>query len=253
MTKKRKKTSKFFVFVSFIFTLALTLVIADFCSNFITIKAFSNSNFSNGQNAYNIYAIALNSATQKTSAMEYASTMQKQSAAGFVYEKDNKFYVIASAYSELNDANLVKNNLENEGLKPEVIKIEVPAITFESNHTAPEMNALVGAVTIYKTVFDNLYDISVALDTQVSTEAECFLFVSDVNNLVSKAKLNFEAQFNGNLSTDILYIKLSLQDLYKKVEDLKNFTQNSTQTFSSKIKSTYLETISLNINLCENL
>ena len=255
MTKLRKKPSKFLILISFILTLALTLTLADFCSHIITINSVSNSTQSNGQSAYSIYGVSLFTATTRTTALEHASSLQKQSGAGYVFEQNNKFYVLASAYAEENDAKLVKTNLENEGLTPEIIKITVPAITLSGNYNTSEMNALNSAVTIYKTVFENLYDISVALDTKITSQAECLLFISDVDNLVSKAKLNFEALFNANLTTEILYIKLSLADLCKKTEDLKNFQQSSSsnQTFSSKIKNTYLEIIDLNLNLAKSL
>ena len=80
-------------------------------------------------------------------------------------------------------ARLVKENLEKENFVPEIVKIEIGAITISGSYTTAEQNALVGAVTIYKTVFDNLYDISVALDTKVSSEAQSLLFVADVENL----------------------------------------------------------------------
>ena len=253
MTKRPKKKSKFLVAISFALTLLFTLTVADFCSNLIAIKTFSSTSSSSGQSAYAIYGVALGSYANKTSALEQSAVLQKQGGAGFVWESKNKFFVIASAYAEENDARLVKENLEKENFVPEIVKIEIGAITISGNYTTAEQNALVGAVTIYKTVFDNLYDISVALDTKVSSEAQSLLFVADVENLVSKTKLNFEAQFDAKLSTEVLYIKLSLADLYKKMETLKNFAATPAQTFSSKLKQTYMETIELNYNLCKSL
>lgn len=239
--------------LGFALTFLLTLTVADFCSNIIAIKTFSNTTSSSGQNAYTIFAVTLGNYTNKSSALEQSAIIQKQGGAGFVWQNENKFFVIASAYAEENDAHLVKENLEKENLTPEIITINIDAITISGNHTTAEQNALVGAVTIYKTVFDNLYDISVALDTAVSSEAQSLLFVADVENLVSKTKLNFEAQFNENLSTDALYIKLSLADLDKKISALKNFAPTTNQTLSSKIKQTYMEAIELNQNLCKSL
>lgn len=255
MTKKAKKGGKIWLSVCFILTLGLSIMLADFCSNLITIKAFSNSASISGQNAYDIYAISLHSSATKTTALEQASTQQKQSGAGFIWQQGNKFYTLASAYSEENDARLVKENLEKENQNAEIIKIHIDAIIFNSNYTNQELNTLVSAITIYKLVFDNLYDISVALDTKVNTEPESLLFVSDVHNLVSKTKLNLEALFASSQTSEIVYIKLSLSDLYKKIEDLKNHPQNTTsvQTFSSKLKQTYLETIELNYNLAKNI
>ena len=254
MTKKHKKGSKVWLVISFVLTLSFSIMLADFCSNLITIKAFSNTAGLSGHNAYDIYAISLYSSETKATALEHASTLQKQSGAGFIWKEENKFHTIASAYSEENDARLVKENLESEKLSPEIIKIHIDSIIFTANYTSQELNALVSAITIYKLVFDNLYDISVALDTKVNTEAESLLFVSDVHNLVSKTKLNLEALF-ANTTTEILYIKLSLSDLDKKIEALKNHLQNTTtsQTFSSKLKQTYLETIELNYNLAKNI
>lgn len=255
MTKKTKKGGKIWFLICFILTFGASIMLADFCSNLIAIKAFSNTASTYGQNAYDIYAISLSCSTTKTTALEHASTQQKQNGAGFVWQQNNKFYTLASAYSEENDARLVKENLQAENKSPEIIKIHINPIIFNTNYTSQELNILTSAITIYKLVFDNLYDISVALDTKVSTEAESLLFVSDVHNIVSKTKLNLEALFPSNLTSEIIYIKLSLADLYSKIESLKNFQQasNTNQTFSSKLKQTYLETIELNYNLSKNI
>lgn len=255
MTHKTKKSGKIWLSICFVLTFVASIMVADFCSNLIAIKAFSNSSNISGQNAYKIYAISLFSSSSKSLALENASLQQKQSGAGFVWAENQKFYTLASAYSEENDARLVKENLEKESLSPEIITIQIDAIVLGSNYTSQELNSLVSAITIYKLVFDNLYDISVALDTKVNSEAESLLFVSDVHNLVSKTKLNFEAQFGSNQTTEILFIKLSLLDLYQKIETLKNHIQNAStsQTFSSKLKQTYLETIELNYNLAKNI
>ena len=255
MTHKPKKSGKIWLSICFALTFVASIMLADFCSNLIAINTFSNSANISGQNAYKIYAVSLFSSTTKNLALENASIQQKQSGAGFVWNQNQKFYTIASAYSEENDARLVKENLEKENLTPEIITIQIDAIILGTNYTNQELNSLVSAITIYKLVFDNLYDISVALDTKVNTEAESLLFVSDVHNLVSKTKLNLEAQFGADQTTEILFIKLSLTDLYQKIETLKNHNQNTstTQTFSSKLKQTYLETIELNYNLAKNI
>ena len=255
MTQKTKKSGKIWLSICFVLTFVASIMLADFCSNLIAIKAFSNSSNISGHNTYKIYAISLFSSTSKSLALENANLQQKQSGAGFIWTENQKFYTIASAYSEENDARLVKENLQKENLTPEIITIQVDSIILGSNYTSQELNSLVSAITIYKLVFDNLYDISVALDTQVNTESESLLFVSDVHNLVSKTKLNFEAQFGSNQTTEILFIKLSLTDLYQKIESLKNHNQNSStiQTFSSKLKQTYMETIELNYNLAKNI
>lgn len=237
---------------SFVLTLFVSLFIADVCSNLITVKTFSNTASFSGVNAYNIYAISLQKCATKTTALEAASNMQKQGGAGYIINKDNSFFVIASAYCEINDANLVKTNLESSNYKPEIITLKIDPISFSSNYSTTETNALSSALKIYKTTFDNLYDISVALDTNVSGEVESKLFVADIANLASKTKLNFEATFPSLENSSLLYLKLSLTELCQKLEELKNGTGDANQTYSSKIKYKYMEIIDLNLELNNN-
>lgn len=249
MTKLSKKGSKFLVIFSFIITFALCITLADFFSNLITIKAFNNVTTSTKTSSYSIYAVSLHQATTKTTALEYSSTIQKQSGAGYVWQSGEVFYVLASAYTEENDANLVKTNLEGSGFSPTILKIDVNEVTLSGTFSSSEQTALNNSISAYKTTYSKLYDISVSLDTSVKTESECKIQIADIESDLNKVKLNFDALFDSKLTTSILYIKLTLTSLCDEIETLVGFEGTTTQTFSSKIKETYLEAISLNISL----
>lgn len=253
MTNLSKKGSKFLVIFSFILTFALCITLADFFSNIITIKAFNNITNSTKTSSYSVYAVAMHEATTKSTALEYSATIQKQSGAGYVWQSGETFYVLASAYAEENDAILVKTNLESNGFTPTILKIDIAEITLSGTFSSSEQTALNNSISAYKTTYSRLYDISVSLDTSVKTESECKIQIADVESDLNKIKLSFDALFNSKLTTSILYLKLTLTSLCDKVVALVNFDGTSTQTFSSKIKETYLEAISLNNSLCGNV
>lgn len=255
MTKCTKKKSGIFLIFGFLLCIAITVTAADFCSNLIAINAFSHAKNTPNQDPYTVFAISTASAESKSNALEKAALVQKSGGAGFVIEKNGKFFVLASGYLEQNDALLVKENLEKDKISAEIIKLDVSPITITGTYNQNEINALIGAVGIYKTVFMNLYDISVALDTGISSTTQSIMFVADVAHLASKTKLNFDALFGANTSSEILYIKFSLESLIDKLDTLKNFaqTQNNGQNFSSKLKETYLLCLELNILLAEKI
>lgn len=253
MTKMKRNGAKIFAILSILISFALCLTLADFFSNIITIKAFNNVITTSKNSGFSVYAISLGTFTNQTNANEYAISVQKQSGAGFVYLQDAQYYVLTSAYIEENDAKLVNSRLEENGLSPTIIKITIPPFSLCGNYSTSQQNSLSNAIYIFKTCFENLYDISVALDTAIKNENECKILIGDVENLINKTKLTFETEFSGFASSDIVNIKVSLHNLYETVQSLSSFSSTSSQTFSSKIKYSYLEVIMENISLVNNL
>ena len=249
----QKNSSRFFIISTFVISFALCLVLADFFSNLITIKAFNGITSTSKISGFSVYSIALGKYSNKTNATESAKNLQKQSGAGFVWENDEFFYVLSSAYLEENDCKLVKSNLEKNGLEPEIFLIEIPSITINTNYNPNELNEITSALNAYKTAYENLYDISIALDTSIKTESESRILLSDVLNLVNKTKLSFDTVFNSQPNSDALNIKLSLYELSQIINNLCEFKETSNQTFSSKIKYCYIECLKLNKDLISSL
>ena len=254
MTKKIKKSGKFLAIFSCLLSFALCVTLADFFSSIITVNSFTNINISSSKcNAYSIYAISMNDTTIKSSANEYANDITKIGGAGYVWQKESIYYVLASAYLEENDANLVKTNLENDQYEPTILKIDIGEINIKADYISSENTAIYNSLNLYKVAYSTLYDISVALDTSISSETDARLQISDLESEVNKAIVNFNALFDSKLTRNLLFLKLSINTVLELVENLVTYQETTSQTFSSKIKYNYLSILSLNQELSDNM
>lgn len=253
MPKISKKNGKFFAIVTLLVCFCLSLTLADLFSNVITIKAFNNISTTGRQTEYSFYAISLFDGSSQATAKEQVSNVMKQGGAGFVWQKDNKFYVLASAYLEENDAKMVKNNLKESEIEASIVKIQIPEIAISGNFTSMENSSLTAALKAFKTAYEKLYDVSVSLDTKIKTESECKMEVADIKNNLSKTEVAFSSVFDSKLTTNLLQIKIALTSLLSYLEDLSKFEGTSAQPFSHKIKNTYLQALHLNYTLCKDI
>lgn len=256
MTKLQKKTKsgKFFALVVCGISLALCITLADLFSTAITAGNFSGLFSSSSKiSSYNIYAISMFQSSILSSAEESANQIKTQGGAGYIYNDSSVYYVLASAYEKQNDAELVKENLMSSGYTPTIITIFIPEITITSNLNANEKTALNSALNIFKTTYQQLYDLSINLDTFLKDETECKVLLNDIASNVSKVKTTFDGTFNSKLTNSILNVKLKLESLSNSIATLLEYTSTSSVSFNSKLKYTYIETLNLNKTLCKEI
>lgn len=256
MTKKQKKTSsgKLFALLVCAVSIALTITLADLFSTALTAGNFTGlfSSFSK-ISAYNVYAISMFQSSLLSSAEESSSQVKSQSGAGYIYSDASVYYVLASAYEQENDAELVKENLEGSGYTPSIITITIPEISVTSNLTVSEKSAINSALNVFKTTYQSLYDLSVSLDTSIKTETDCKVELSDILSNVNKIKTTFEASFNSKLTSAILSVKLKIDSLCNNLTELSNYTSTTSVPFNSKLKYSYIEALNLNKELCKEI
>ncbi len=256
MTKLQKKTKsgKFFALVVCGISLALCITLADLFSTAITAGNFSGLFSSSSKiSSYNIYAISMFQSSILSSAEESANQIKTQGGAGYIYNDSSVYYVLASAYEKQNDAELVKENLISSGYTPTIITIFIPEVTITSNLNANEKTALSSALNIFKTTYQQLYDLSINLDTSLKDETECKVLLNDIASNVSKVKTTFDGAFNSKLTNSILNVKLKLESLSNSIATLLEYTSTSSVSFNSKLKYTYIETLNLNKTLCKEI
>ena len=140
---------------------------------------------------------------------------------------------------------VVLENLKNSGYNPSIIKIEIPQLKIKSGYNNDEITVLTSATSLFKATYDALYDISVSLDTEVTTETQCRLNIANLQSEVSKVKADFETLFNSKLTTSLLKLKLSINSVSTLIQQLIDFNENNNQTLSSKIKYNYIEVLYL--------
>ena len=251
MPKFHKKNGKFFAIVTLVVCFCLSLTLADLFSNVITIKAFNNISTTGRQAEYIVYGISLFDGATESTAKEQVPSIIKQGGAGYVWEKDNKFYVLASAYLEENDAKMVKTNLKEKEINASIIKIEIPSIAISGTFTSLENTTLTSALKIFKNTYEALYDVSVSLDTKIKTETQCKMEITDIKNNLSKTEVAFASVFDSKLTTSILEVKIALSSLLTLLEDLTKYDSTAQEPFTYKIKNTYIQALYLNYNLSD--
>ena len=240
MTKNKTRSSNklFVIFVS-IFCIMLCISFAELFSSLITTSGMSNIKDSEiKQNSFTLYAISLYSTETEALAKENAVLARRHGGAGFIWQGEDKFYVLASCYENNSDATKVKENLQTGGTTCEVIELKFDALAISSTVTGQEKTALEQSLQCYKNLYKQLYDLSVSIDTNLLTEIQAKVSLSDITSNFSKIQSNFNALLNSKLTASILEVKLSLENVEEILESLEQFSSSETP-YTSMVKYSY--------------
>lgn len=187
-----------------------------------------------------VYAISMTSGTTEAELSSSKQELQTQNGAGYIYEKDDKFYLIASIYENFNDAELVKNNLQTSGVKTEILTIVLEKSMVEGNFSADEKTILTNCLKSKIETFKNLYDVAISLDTNVFDKTKAKLECNTIYSENVSTKANFDTFFKQSNNTSIQSLQSTLTATNNCLSNLisENY-DTTTQTFSSLIKQTY--------------
>lgn len=230
------KKFPFFATFSIILGILLSLSLGYLLSTFIvSTNLFQTSKVETVEKTYYLMSIAQFDNEQDIQKEQY----QSQNCAGYIYENNGKFHVIASIYKNENDAELVKNSLKNNGYSPEILKISIDKLTVSGNFSTEEENILKNCLNIKETIFDNLYDIAISLDTNIYNETQAKLKINETYSTLITAQNNFETIIKNN-SAETTKMKECFTNIDTFLQNLTNENYSSaTQTLSSLIKETY--------------
>lgn len=233
-----KKFSIFSVF--FIFLGVLTCVSTGyfFSSIILSSNIFQFANVITTEKQV-FYGLSMMSSAQKDEVETEVKSLQSQNGGGVIFEKDERFYLLASAYENRPDAEKVLKNLNLDGL--EIVEIECEKMSIEGNFSSDEKTILSLCLKSKTELFKSLYDVAISLDTNLIDVKKAKL---DCNNIFSKHienKTNLEILFKNN-SKEIENLKLQMSKFENILSNLiaENYSSAS-QTFSSLIKESYLK------------
>ncbi len=250
-TNKKHILSKVFTLSFCVISVAIMLTMADLFSSLITVGGFSFVNENISLSEYNMYAVCTSSYQTKVMASEFSETIKSQGGAGFVYMNKDSYYIVASMYENEADAKKVlEKNIES---KPDasILKINIPPINISSNLESQEKATVNSCLSIFKNCYKKLYDISVSIDTAVTTEVSARL---DVNQLLSEVQTNlnnFNILFTNNITSDLLCIKLGVEDVVKMLKTLVESA--SIYPFTALVKEAYCNIIYTYKNMSERM
>ena len=154
---------KIFVLFLSLVCIAVCVLLASILSSAITVSSSASSSSYNG---FEIYAISLGSYTSKQAAQATEEDVMQRGGAGYIYNKNEIYYVLASAYERENDAKLVKENLTANNNTCTIMKIEISAPDLSKTSSSSQAKSFLSALGEIKNSVLKLYDVSVALDTK---------------------------------------------------------------------------------------
>lgn len=248
---KFKNIGKFFSIFFCGVIVCLTFTLADFFSSLITVGGFTFTSSDITISKYSLYAVSTATSTTNSASAQYAETCKNQGGAGYIYISNAKFYIIASIYENLTDAKKVVSNLSENKINSEIINIEIPSISLNSNLSTQEKTTLENSINIFKNTYKKLYDIAISLDTGIITDVNARLNINGLASEIKTASDNFTTIFNSDSSTTFLNIKIKLSELCSIMNNLVN--PNTNTPFTSQIKETYCNAIFLLKDLSESI
>ncbi len=230
---------KFSVLSCLMFIVGICMCIS--CGYFISTAVLASFGFGStvSTQTQKVYAISMQKSEVRDELSDASVQLQLQNGAGFVFERDDQFYLLASIYENINDAELVKNNLKSSGVDAEVLEVEIKKESLSGNFSNEEKNILNEAMKANFEAFKDLYDVAISLDTSVFDKANAKLECNKIYSSLITKQTNLNSFFKDD-NTEIYALKNKLD---YSIECLSYLTceeyENSAQTFSSLIKLTY--------------
>lgn len=193
-----------------------------------------------------VYAISMAKSQLKNEIEAQKNDLQSKTGAGYIYEKGNYFYLIASLYENINDAELVKNNLKTNNIETEIINIELENLKIEGSFSPEEKSVLTSAIKADYDTFRSLYDVAISLDTGLFDKTKAKLECNAVYSNHVSTKSNFETMFKKTTNKNLLSLQKQLEQTNEILSDLINEKYNTNnQDFSSLIKFCYCKILFL--------
>ena len=216
--KPKKHKGRWFIWLVILIFISIIFFVANAFAN---VLSFSSTSLFGTKNittkSYNVYSILINTFDDKESAEVLSQELQLVGASGYI-AYDLKYEVYASAYFKSEDAqnvlSKVLSSYENAEIK--ILKINACKLSALQNK---EYNTITEtALNLFKTTFENLYDLGIKLDTSAITSAECKLQLTNLLSSISEVASQFRDVAN---STDDTKYKLT-QAKVDQVEELVN-------------------------------
>ena len=115
--KVKGKKSKMFVFVFILLSICIGYFIFNISSNLVSMASSQEEENSAIIQAKDYYAVSMADFFDEVTANKVAEQSVELGGAGFVYQNQGKYYVLANVYDKENDALNVKQKLENKNYK----------------------------------------------------------------------------------------------------------------------------------------
>ena len=253
--KKHKRRSLFFGFLFLVILCFLIINISDIISSIITN---SRSIFVKNKieiPSYSGYAVAVE--TDNENIKNISKIIENLGGAGIDYEKENCSLI--SMYPTLLQAKEIQNNLVMLGNQVQIVTFCINGIS--KKYTAKGINDIITSIKYYKTIYKQLFNLSVNFDKELLSIQQVKNSVKDILKLLINYNLETKNKCNNYDYKNILNIFYNEEkdNLYQlinfnsAVNLNKNKILDTNLQFSSLIKQVYFKTIFLNIDLVNKI
>ena len=182
------------------------------------------------------YAIQLAAFENKEAADELALSYQSRGAAGVVLFAGNRYRVLASVYSDKEDAQAVRNQLKStHEIDSYIYEMVIPEMTLKISGVKGQIDVLAAAMQFLRDGLYEIQKISVALDQKEANRQDV---ANNIKILAMRAnELNrlFETRFANPKHTTAQRLQ-ELLKMYIALETFENSQDSGAVVFAAKLK-----------------
>ena len=247
--------SKIFKFNKKTFSIAFISVILVVClivANYISLAILkTNSSAENvSSNEFEIYMLSLSKSKIENEAKAVAEDYRKIGAGGFIWEKDDYFHIVSSAYANKNDAELVQNSIKiNQKIESEIFSVKFKSYSINGSFNGEEKKVIQKTINACQNYYTSLYDIAISLDTGVYNEISAKLEVNNSAQTLATTYANFNTLYSNTPSSPYNDLNKLIEKAVKLSQKLSSGERISKeQTYSSLVKYRYIEILELYYN-----
>lgn len=191
----KAKFKQLLIFFACVIVVAGTIFTSIFLSKALTVGNITTALVYGGQelkiNKHQMYLVTLGNYSTYDEAEKVALGSTVQGASGFVWDIDNKYYVVGNAYSNIDDANIVKSNLQTSKYSIEVIELIFPKLNINfADFENKEVSKIKKAFEFIDNVYKSLYDYSIKFD---KGEINNFAVCSNISSIRGECKVQISS------------------------------------------------------------
>lgn len=220
--KKRKNSSvkKFSVILIFTLCIAIVIFLADVFSTALTAGSFSFGIFKSNSLSIKekaLYAITMGESDDKFQAFNIAGGVSVLGAGGFVWEENEKYFVVANIYDNKSEADKILDGLKESNYDVNIMEIIIPKVKLKFENLSKQYkNDVLNSLNNLYDLYEDLYNLAINIDTKNITFIQGG---SLVNGYKSECKIIYNKLLLINSGYDNLQIK-KISDTYVYVIEM---------------------------------
>lgn len=167
-----------------------TFMLADICSGALTLSTLGLNIVSTDRvnvEKYTLYGVSMGTFDTRQDAEKVALGLQVQGAAGYIWTSNNKYVILGSIFSSIDDANKVISNLQESKYTSSVFEIKYSKLSLVIKGMSGDDKRLIEEIFSHsKKIYSEIYSYSINYDSSVSSN---LAISSSLNTLKGETKV----------------------------------------------------------------